>query len=70
MIEALMKHIGKIERNHVEPHLTSFAPYLKPPIQQTGATADDEDDDGSYISDYLPCHYFGSCLQHHWSTDY
>jgi hypothetical protein len=59
MIEALMIHIGQIERDHPEAHQNSFAPHPKPKMNRTGATGYDKHDDGSYISDYLPCHYFG-----------
>jgi hypothetical protein len=52
MLEKLMKYIGKLERDHSEPHQSSFAPHEKPEVT-------DEDDDGSYYLAYLPCHYFG-----------
>lgn len=61
MIEALMKEIGKCEREHSESHVTSFHPYEKP-ILDRNVTRGYNRHDGSYASAYLPCHYFGLSL--------
>jgi hypothetical protein len=47
-----MKRIGELEREHSEPHDSSFYPYDMP-------SKDDEENDGSYYTCYMPCHYFG-----------
>jgi hypothetical protein len=58
MVAELMKCIGRAERDHAEPHLSSFGPFKRPPevkTRNTGLAVDE----GSYLCEFLPCHYFG-----------
>jgi hypothetical protein len=65
MIEELMKAIGEIECGQIvlEPpipiHLTSFYPYPKPGLPRQANTKRNKLEDDSWVSDFLPCHYFG-----------
>jgi hypothetical protein len=61
MLAELMICIGHAERNHAEPHVTSFAPFKRPPEVRTHDTGLVKDE-GSYLSEFLPCHYFGKFL--------
>lgn len=55
MVERLMKYIGEIERAHPDgAHQSSFYPHNRPLVIE-------QDDDGAYSSNFLPCHYFGEC---------
>lgn len=56
-----MKYIGRAEREHADPHVSSFGPSKRPPELKTrnSILAVDE---GSYLCDFLPCHYFGKVL--------
>lgn len=63
-----MKKIGRIERagdpdTGLDVHQTSFAPGLKPETPKEDLKGEpDPDGDGAFVSDFLPCHYFGLCL--------
>lgn len=58
MIEQLMVHIGRIERNHQEGiHLSSYDPCEKPLGLHQPGTGFRE---GALDTEYFPCHYFGN----------
>jgi hypothetical protein len=60
MIRALMVQIGMIERFHpVRKDDNSFFPGHNPLMLTTVVTGFEEENDGSFISNFLPCHYFG-----------
>jgi hypothetical protein len=60
MIRALMVQIGMIERSHsVRKDNDSFFPGHNPSTLRTVVTGFEEENDGSFVSNFLPCHYFG-----------
>jgi hypothetical protein len=61
IVAKLMKIIGHIEREHAEPHISSFGPFKRSPELKTRNSSLTVDE-GSYLCDFLPCHYFGKAL--------